>query len=189
MQRTSILVKNLVSTMAVLCICLVKAAESSDDLSSDEKAKPPKYESVAAEDICRASGNPKCEEIIDDFCDPKKGCNKERCGSSGSTRGICRLICEPEALPPECLKMGPTKVEAKKEEGQPDASEDKSEESESPQQEPQSQPQQMGGMPQQQMMMTPEQQQAMLRQQQMLAQQQMMRQQQMQQPQPMMPQQ
>jgi hypothetical protein len=158
--------KVLMSAIVASCICLAKSDKNSDDFSSDERIKPPKYEAIAAEDLCRASDNPKCEEILDDFCDSNKACSRESCGVYGSIRGMCRLLCEAEGLSPECLKMGPTKKAVKSE------TEDQSAASKGEQSESTSEPDAASQQQEQQ-------QQAMFQQQQMLAQQQMMRQQEM----------
>ena len=118
MEAKSFFGKVLIGTMIASCICFAKSDRNSDDFSSDEQIKPPKYEAIAAEDLCRASDNPKCEEILDDFCDSKKACNPEFCSGHGSIRGMCRLVCEAEGLSPECLKMGPTPEAAKSKESE-----------------------------------------------------------------------
>lgn len=75
-----------------------------DNTSPDEK--PLRYEPIDSVEFCRQTKNPKCDAIINNYCD--KACSSLLCASHGSIRGMCRMVCETEDLPPECLKMGPS---------------------------------------------------------------------------------
>ena len=75
-----------------------------DKIGVDEKQS--RYEGLDLEDICKDAKNPYCKAIIDDYCN--KSCRSKLCAKHGSIRGMCRLMCEAEDLPPECLKMGPS---------------------------------------------------------------------------------
>jgi hypothetical protein len=85
-----------------------------DKVGVDEKQS--RYEGLDLEDICKDAKNPYCKEIIDDYCN--KSCQSKLCAKHGSIRGMCRLMCEAEDLPPECLKMGSTKLPQTHQRGQ-----------------------------------------------------------------------
>lgn len=86
-----------------------------DKVGVDEKQA--RYEGLDLEDICKDAKNPYCKEIVDDYCN--KSCRSELCAQHGSIRGMCRLMCEGEDLPPECLKMKPSKLPQNNQWGQP----------------------------------------------------------------------
>jgi hypothetical protein len=77
-----------------------------DPVSVDEQQS--RYPPVDLEDTCKQARNPNCEAIIDRFC--IKSCSTQLCSEHGSIRGMCRLMCDTEDLPHECLKMGPSKA-------------------------------------------------------------------------------
>lgn len=77
-----------------------------DPVAADEQQSH--YPALDLEDTCKQAQNPKCEAIIDRFC--IKSCSTQLCAEHGSIRGMCRLMCDAEDLPHECLKMGPSKV-------------------------------------------------------------------------------
>lgn len=81
--------------------------EGPDITAADEEHA--RYPALDLEDTCKKAKNPKCEAIIDRFC--IKSCTPYLCGEHGSIRGMCRLMCEVEDLPPQCIKMAPTKIE------------------------------------------------------------------------------
>lgn len=76
-----------------------------DIVGADEQQS--RYPALDLEDLCKQAKNPKCEAIIDNFC--LKSCNPGLCSKRGSIRGMCRLMCEAEDLPPSCSNMGPSK--------------------------------------------------------------------------------
>jgi hypothetical protein len=82
-----------------------KVENKSDKVAADEEQS--QYPAFDLEDLCKQSKNPKCEAIVDRFC--LKSCSAALCAHHGSIRGMCRLMCEAEDLPPQCLKMGPSK--------------------------------------------------------------------------------
>ena len=82
-----------------------KVENKSDKVAADEEQS--RYPALDLEDLCKQAKNPKCEAIVDGFC--LKSCNAALCAQHGSIRGMCRLMCEAEDLPPQCLKMGPSK--------------------------------------------------------------------------------
>lgn len=67
-----------------------------------------KYPNIELDSLCKGTENPKCESIIDGFCD--KTCIPNLCAKHGSIRSMCRMVCETEDLVPECSKMGPSNV-------------------------------------------------------------------------------
>ena len=81
-----------------------------DKVGVDEEQE--KYPALELDDLCKSSKNPKCEPIVDRYCE--KSCSPRLCGKRGSIRSMCRLICEAEDLVPECLKRGPTQFKKKK---------------------------------------------------------------------------
>lgn len=78
--------------------------ERSDTIAPDEE--PARYPALDLEELCKNARNPRCEPIVDSFC--IKACRGELCSTHGSIRGMCRLMCEAEDLPPPCSKMGPS---------------------------------------------------------------------------------
>jgi hypothetical protein len=80
-----------------------------DTIGADERQT--RYPAVDLETLCKGSKNPKCEAIVDHFCD--KSCVANLCAKHGSIRSMCRLLCEEEDLMPQCAKMGPSKIETK----------------------------------------------------------------------------
>jgi hypothetical protein len=86
-----------------------------DKVGVDEQQS--RYEGLDLEDICKNAKNPYCKEIVNDYCN--KSCQSKLCAKHGSVRGMCRLMCEAEDLPVECLKMGPSKLPQTNQWGQP----------------------------------------------------------------------
>lgn len=76
--------------------------ETEDKVGADEQKS--RYEGLDIEDICKNAKNPHCKAIINDYC--HKSCRAKLCAKQGTIRSMCRLMCEAEDLPPECLKMG-----------------------------------------------------------------------------------
>lgn len=77
-----------------------------DKVGADEMQA--RYPALDLEDLCKLTKNPKCEAIVENFC--MKSCSEILCADHGSIRGMCRLMCEAEDLPPQCLKMGSSKL-------------------------------------------------------------------------------
>jgi hypothetical protein len=84
-----------------------KKHNNAPDVASPDEF-PQTYEAIDLQDICKNTKNPKCEAIIDNFCN--KACNAPLCSTHGSLRGMCRLMCEREDLIPQCIKKGPSKL-------------------------------------------------------------------------------
>ena len=83
--------------------------EIGDKIGADEQKS--RYEGLDIEDICKNAKNPHCKAIVNDYC--HKTCRAKLCAKLGSIRSMCRLMCEAEDLPPECLKMGSSRVKRK----------------------------------------------------------------------------
>ena len=102
--------------MASLSICVPENIHKMirrggpDKVGVDEQQE--KYPALELDDLCQNTKNPKCEPIVDRYCE--KSCSPKLCGRHGSIRSMCRLVCEAEDLVPECLKMGPTQFKKKK---------------------------------------------------------------------------
>jgi hypothetical protein len=114
MQCTSILRTIIIWVlMASVAFCVTKRLHrmlhhgGPDIVAADEQQSV--YPPLDLEDTCKGSKNPKCEAIIDNYC--IKSCSANLCAEHGSIRGMCRLMCEAEDLPPQCLKMGPSMVD------------------------------------------------------------------------------
>lgn len=83
----------------------IAPGDRADRVAADEEQS--RYPALDLEDLCKGAKNPKCEAIVDGFC--LKSCNPSLCATHGSIRGMCRLMCEAEDLPPQCSKMGPSR--------------------------------------------------------------------------------
>jgi hypothetical protein len=84
----------------------MKQHRGPDKVGADETQA--RYPALDLEDLCKLTKNPKCEAVVENFC--LKSCNDVLCADHGSIRGMCRLMCEAEDLPPPCLKMGSSKL-------------------------------------------------------------------------------